>query len=457
MRLYLLDKDGLDGYLSTKEYVKDLKLLTLLSRDLLLSNAKDVINKITKNYKDKGLTNSNMVFAFNNDFNKAVFTNKELDNLKLLTDYFAKKHIKLGVYNEKFVYNHEQIKNACLIIKDNVNRINSRKYSPLEKLMHAYFVVANRNYVAENEAKESPSISRSVYGVLNSDKIVCKGFANYLQAIVTEINDENLKCFANDFGMIKKRKKQTHISGHSTNIIYINDNKYGINGFFHIDPTFDHYRDSDESYGLAYFLINMADIGKIYDKEKVKDIDLTEYLYYKLNGDNGEVIDNTWDNYCINSVWPRTCSLSSDGTNIVVKSDYDDMHQQSLGDYLLSRQDFKDFLILVQTEKDNKRNKYSFDKNFDKNYKIAQNNILDLDIIKNKKIINRYMLEHSSNIDMKTIIDGLSVVIKNYDNGKTKDDKSKSMYKIIKKAIEDAKYFMDKSATSEFSKSEYIK
>ncbi len=455
MKLYLLNNKGVSGYLDKKAEVKQLKLLTLLSRDLLNGNAQKHINKIIATYKQSGLTNSNMVFAFNNDFNKAVFTNEELKSLKSLIEHFQKYNIKVGVYSEKGFYDYNQVENTCNIIKDETTEILSyRHYSPLEKLMHAYCKVASREYIEEDEKRENRSISRSIYGITNSDKIVCKGYAFYLQALLTQMKDDNLKCFVNSFGMIthiRGPKDKIELSSHATNIVYIDDKKYGVKGFFHVDPTWDFSRGKPKTYRLAYFLLNLADINKVYP-DSVRDLDYTEIIEKRFGLDDDEP-KIEWLDFCMNTNWTLSCSLSLDGTKLKLQDHVDKMHQENLGDYLLSRQDFIDFLVLEQTARDCKNGKGSFDECLNKNYELAQKDVKKLNVFKSKKVISQYLYEHTSKVDMKEIVDCLAVVVKDFEKG-SKDDKSKRMYEILKESISYSEYVFEKDATSDFVKAE---
>lgn len=456
MKLYLLDQKGIPGYLEKKQEIPTLKLCTLLSRDLLNENAKKYISGMIKAYKHLGLTNSNMVFAFNNDFNKVVFTNEELKTLKELTDYFQKNHVKVGVYNEGGFYAYDQVKTTCETIKKEAGELLSHKYSPMEKLMHAYCKVAERQYISEKRAKEYEGQSRSVFGVLTSDKIVCKGYANYLQALLTEMNDENIKCFANDFGMLsgmRGPKDKMDVSAHATDIVYLKDEKYGINGFFHVDPTWDFKRGNKiKTSTLAYFLLNLADINAVYP-DGIRDIYFTEAFADKVDK-NDPPPNPKWPNTCFNFEWPRPCSLTLDGTNLKIQKQVDKAHQDGLGDYLLKRQDFRDFLVLEQTARDCKNNKGDFDTCFQKNYELAQNDITKFNVLTSKRTVNKYMVDHSSKVDMKEIMDALSVVLKNFDADKTKDERSRHMYDMLRKSISYSKKVFSKKATSDFAKSE---
>ena len=458
MKLYLLDKSGIEGYKKKSTEIKGLRLCTLLSRDLLCDGAEKCINNIVKVYKEKGLTNSKMVFAFNNDFNKAVFTEKELESLNYLTNYFKKKRVRIGVYDNIGFHGYDRVKNACEIIKNETSELLSHKYSPLEKLMHAYCVVANRKAQLEIRWKEYLAESRSVYAILNSDKICCAGYANHLQAIITQIKDENLKCFENEFGFVTHPygpSDDVELSGHKTNIVYLNDEKYGIKGYFHLDPTWDYKRGKLKTYGLAYFMHNISDINKVYPKS-VRDIDYTEVLEKRFFDIEGIEPNPNWPNFLLNAYWPRSCSLTLDGTQLKLQDKKDKMHQESLGDYLLTRQDFKDFLVLEQTARDIKNNKGNFNTCLINNYKIAENDATKLNVFKSKRTVSKYMTKNSSKVEMKDIIDSLAVVLKNIDKDLTKDERSKHMYNILKNSIKWSEKFK-KGAESDFAQSDNLK
>ena len=58
-------------------------------------------------------------------------------------------------------------------------RCRLNKLTPLEALLWCYATTTKRRYNAENE-NEGSGISRSIYGVLTTNKIVCVGYVNLI-------------------------------------------------------------------------------------------------------------------------------------------------------------------------------------------------------------------------------------------------------------------------------------
>ncbi len=142
-------------------------------------------------------------------------------------------------------------------------RLNGKPLSNLEKFLWAYQFVADRVYHSENEG-DDPSLSRNLISVLNSDKIVCVGFANMLDTILNRLG---IPCTTE--AMIAWDPSEKAYGGHATCCVRIDDDKYGIHAIFHSDPTLDAKPMKIFTYGAYSFntaLIPYADIDTTYSK-----------------------------------------------------------------------------------------------------------------------------------------------------------------------------------------------
>ena len=129
------------------------------------------------------------------------------------------------------------------IINDMVQDTNRFNYSPLEKIMYAYDLVRNRVYVSEGE-EEDKTVSRTLSSVLLGDKIVCAGYAIVFKTLLEKLG-------------IKSREVYLYNSdktgGHARNEIYVKDEKYGVDGVYYFDTTWDSKKEeNDNSYLLRY-------------------------------------------------------------------------------------------------------------------------------------------------------------------------------------------------------------
>ena len=144
--------------------------------------------------------------------------------------------------NTDFV-SFKEYSDTIKIINDMVQDINRFNYSPLEKIMYAYDLVRNRVYVSEGE-DEDKTVSRTLSSVLLGDKIVCAGYAIVFETLLEKLG-------------IKSRKVYLYNSdktgGHARNEIYIKDEKYGVDGVYYFDTTWDSKKEeNDNSYLLKY-------------------------------------------------------------------------------------------------------------------------------------------------------------------------------------------------------------
>lgn len=147
-------------------------------------------------------------------------------------------------------------------------RCRLNKLTPLEALLWCYATATKRRYNAENE-NEGSGISRSIYGVLTTNKIVCVGYVNLIINYISSYYSKRIATFYNS----TKVKTQEGINGHSSLIIYINDNIYGINGYYLLDPTKDNVL-KGKGINLNNFLIPLCDLQ--YTK--------AQYLDYHTSG-----------------------------------------------------------------------------------------------------------------------------------------------------------------------------
>ena len=283
----------------------NLKFLTLIKRDALSkNNFKEIVFDEIDGLKKAGLKPSDLVVAYNNNFKKKTFTKLELDHLKELSELTAKLGIKTGIFDYKDVFTYDEVKKANARIKKWANIINKQNYSPLEKLLRAYIIVSNLDYKEEDKSK-STSISRSVYGVLNSKYVVCAGFSEYFKAVANELNETNLKVFGNNIGTEEDSFGKKVYSFHRNNICYIKDEKYKIDGYYYLDPTWDCGKNLD----LTYFLIEMKEIAKIQNGIMI-DCDKSLKEIIKKNADVYR--SNSKKDHYINIVPAKYSSVAKD-------------------------------------------------------------------------------------------------------------------------------------------------
>lgn len=107
--------------------------------------------------------------------------------------------------------------------------INEYNLSPLEKLIYAYDLIKSYSY---NECEEDKSKSREIPDIIREGHIVCVGYSSFLDQLLNELgfNASNVSLSVFDNG---------DEFGHARSIIYLKDDKYGIDGVYSLDATYD--------------------------------------------------------------------------------------------------------------------------------------------------------------------------------------------------------------------------
>lgn len=213
----------------TKEEIENLKYLTNNKTKIIIEeeNIEDAI-VITTRLKELGKEN-HVVIDINN---KELVTPKILSNTNYLNEYTdirigldiipIKEYLRL----EKILY--QMVEPACNL-------------SPFERYIYAYNVVKQYKQYKENE--KNKSASRELYAILENEYMVCVGYSHMLEDL---LNKSGIKSIYRSMGVDdsydKKDEKEVvkiNWNGHARRFVYINDPKYGIDGFYVADPTWD--------------------------------------------------------------------------------------------------------------------------------------------------------------------------------------------------------------------------
>ena len=282
----------------------------------------------------------------NNDnkyiFLDKVFTSDELDNLKYISQgkeiYLSGKNIEqykiicnklneLGKNNDvvldvkarnkkdfnEFIFN-EDINYDNLYVCPNFNPIPIKKYLQLEKLL--YSIVGDAKNLSPFEQyiyvyniakkykkyKESSNItdardSRDLYSILENDYMVCVGFSSLFGDLLdkleipnkyidfnVDISYDNVK----SDGEISIEPKEVKYAGHARRYVHIVDQKYGIDGYYIADPTWDNdlnndyynhlaMTDNELTYTRRYNKMNINDVSELFNVNSLQE------MYSKTN------------------------------------------------------------------------------------------------------------------------------------------------------------------------------
>ncbi len=102
--------------------------------------------------------------------------------------------------------------------------------SPAERICYAYDLIKSNVY---RECQQNYLNARQIHAIVDTGYIVCLGYAKFLAQLLKEVGIK-----AHTIGTSVPLKDGT-IAGHERNLIEIRDDKYGINGIYAFDCTWD--------------------------------------------------------------------------------------------------------------------------------------------------------------------------------------------------------------------------
>ena len=174
------------------------------------------------------------------------------------------------------------------MVKDAIN------LSPFEKYIYAYNKVKQfKEYKEiENDSVEERDKSRNIYYILENDYMVCVGFSNLLGDLLIKLGipSEGYSIDVDtsyDEGKVNEEKVVTR-AGHQRRYVHIKDDKYGIDGYYVTDPTWDndlkkdlynHLAMTDEEMNATrrYNFFNNKTIYELFNSKSIEE------FYQKIN------------------------------------------------------------------------------------------------------------------------------------------------------------------------------
>lgn len=166
--------------------------------------------------------------------------NRELLKQSELLNYT--KNINLTINNDLYDYSTQEYLAEEAQLDKLIDHIKNSSLSPYEKYLAVYNIV--KQFKPYQENKEDKEKARDIRYILNNEYIVCVGYSKLLKILLNKIG---IPCqtvmsvgidTSYDEGFTME-EKPTEIEKHARNIIKINDPKYGINGIFIADATWD--------------------------------------------------------------------------------------------------------------------------------------------------------------------------------------------------------------------------
>lgn len=275
------------------------KLLGSYSYERLMKNNELFISEPLDNLDDLNLVNDGTTL------------NIELDNYERVIDIVRKStelgkiftfNIKVKDKNEfnKVAFLNEEALTSNLITVNCGTRVDINKYlnvekrltemvkaaenlSPLEKYLYAYNVTKKIKKYKEN--KNDRDESRNLYRILDSEYIVCAGFANLLIDLLSKLGIEAMDYSATvqtGFDSIKRDAEvmsddvNSSLEFHARAMVNLVDPKYGIDGFYLTDPTWDNDLEHDL---YNYALLSHDEYNEIGRENSLSYITVNELLF----------------------------------------------------------------------------------------------------------------------------------------------------------------------------------
>lgn len=275
------------GNISEKEldnikYINENAKITLSSDSY--PNMFQIIEKL-KYYNKKNLIEIKFLKQNKNDFNRILFNNLELiNNLNIEASIGYTESLDIDKYISYEMRLYKMIEPAINL-------------SPFERYLYAYNIVKKFKKYKEND--DDLSSSRNLYKILDNDYMVCVGYSELLGDLLDKLNIPN-RSYDVDVDITHDRVPlDVHVvtedmlipydsGGHARREIHLVDPKYGINGIYIADPTWDNDMEHD-AYNHAlmtqneYNGLRRYNYLKFYDIEELFFVNSLEEFYNKAN------------------------------------------------------------------------------------------------------------------------------------------------------------------------------
>lgn len=277
--------------LHNPNYFKKINISKCLSKDELY-NLKYLSSSVILNFDNESYKNIEDV----------IRRLKELGyNNKIVIDVLDKEEFNKFILNKDNI-NYDNIyvnsDNMEVTLKDYL-RFEKQLYemiepakvlSPFERYIFAYNKVKKFKEYRENE--EDRDSARNLYSILENKYMVCVGFANMFGDLLNKLGIPN-----KDLGLsvdtsydkadlslesVSGLDKPTEMAGHARRYVHIVDDKYGIDGFYISDPTWDNdmdldlynhlaFTDEEASYARRYIWIDKYNTSELFNVKTIDD------------------------------------------------------------------------------------------------------------------------------------------------------------------------------------------
>ena len=178
-----------------------------------------------------------------------VINDKELFNKFILNNNVETNNIDVEVPTLDKVSLNDYLKFEKILYKmiEPANNLSN-----FEKYIYAYNITKHFKKYKENDTEKNKS--RNLYEILNNEYMVCVGYKNLLGDLLNKLGIKSIdlsvsvdtsydKVDHNDY--IVNDITPVNRNGHARRYVNLIDEKYGINGFYIADPTWDNDLEND--------------------------------------------------------------------------------------------------------------------------------------------------------------------------------------------------------------------
>ena len=253
------DKDKAKEYelqkqkvLSMKDCIGDLKLYCDNSNTLQILGELDDIKFFIDNNREV-LSNKKIIL-----FDKYTLADEE-SIIKILNLFENYDNIYIKLQENTKPISLKELKLTFDKVNSIVDEVKSYNFSPLEQIIYIYDLIRDRKYKKE-KSDEGYDKSRDLSKVLFGEEIVCLGYSRIFEILTKKLGIKSFLVYLTP---------KTDKFGHARNLIYLKDEKYGIDGIYYLDITSDRRRDDSNKFLNRYisFLLTKSDICRL-DQDK---------------------------------------------------------------------------------------------------------------------------------------------------------------------------------------------
>lgn len=204
--------------------------------------------------------NAGFVPSFKIQVKNFDYTANDFENLINLESSLGEMGVDLKFTEFEEEYSVDEALSAFFKCDDFANFVKQTNASPFEKYLMIYRYLTSMVY---KENDEHPLKARQLISVMNSNDIVCVGYSKLMKYLCNAVG---IKCETQKLKIFKKNSSRVGV--HQTNIVYIKDDKYGIDGYYYADSCWDSIKKNKEPF-LKYLLalVPVNDVQHIKDKK----------------------------------------------------------------------------------------------------------------------------------------------------------------------------------------------